>query len=203
MKRIFGMAVLAAIAVAPMALEAQTPRTGQERATRTPGQAPLARVLQHRAELGLTADQVNRLESIQQRLQAQNAPLLEQLRASGAWPRSGTEARERRQLTPEQREQMRQRSQNLTEEEREALREQLRERRQQREPGRVAPGARGQRQIPEELRPVVQQLRANTRAAIEEARAVLTTEQQAQLRELMQQRRGERPGGVRESRRTR
>lgn len=202
MKRFYGIALLAAIAAAPVALEAQTPQPGQEQVTRPSGQAPLARVLQHRAELGLTTDQVTRLEGIQQRLQAQNAPLLEQLRASGAGQRAEGAARERRQLTPEQREQMRERMQNMTEEERRALREQMRQRRQQGE--RRAPGARGERQIPEELRPVVQQLQANNRAAMEEARAVLTAEQQTQLRELRQQRRGgERPAGVRGPRGTR
>lgn len=51
-------------------------------------------------------------------------------------------------------------------------------------------GVRGQRQVPEELRPVMQQLQANRRAAMTEARAVLTAEQQTRLAQLGQQRRG-------------
>lgn len=162
MKRFYGLALVAVIAAAPVSLEAQTPRApqGQEQAGRGQRPAPISRILEQRAALGLSAEQVSRLEAIQQRLQQQNAPLIEQLRASGAWQERGQNG----------------------------------ERGQQR-----GPGARGERQIPEELRPVMQQLRENNRTAMQQVQEVLTAEQRARLRELMQQhRRGEgrgaRPG---------
>ncbi len=182
MKHIYGMALLAALAAAPISLEAQTPPPApaphaQDSAERRLNGAGPERLLRLRDELRLTAEQVSRLETIRQRLQQQNAPLIEQLRASGVW-------QERGRLTPEQREQMRQRMQNMPPEQREALRRQMQERRRSAEAG-----PRAQRQIPEELRPVIQQLRENTRSALQEARSVLTAEQQTRLRQLVQQRR--------------
>lgn len=195
MKPIYGMALLAALAAAPSALEAQTQRGthGQEQGVRGPHGAPVAMLLQHRAELGLSAEQVNRLEAIGQRLEQQNAPLVAQLRASGAW-QDREQMRERMQsMTPEQRQQMRERMRNMTPEQRDAMRQQMRESGEARPRGEGqarGEGMRGQRQIPEALRPVMQQLSANHRAAMQEARAVLTDDQQVRLRELVQQRRG-------------
>jgi Spy/CpxP family protein refolding chaperone len=86
-------------------------------------------------------------------------------------------------MTPEQREQMRARMENMTPEQR----EQMRARMQQ----------RMQREVPAEMQPVLQQVRANSRVAMEEARAVLTAEQQARLSQLVAQRghaQGRRPG---------
>ncbi len=227
MKRIFGMTLVAALAIAPVALEAQaTPGAQQERGVR--GGHAFSMIIGQRAALNLTDDQVARLEAIGLRLRAQNAPLLEQMRASGAWQgRPGARGGERPQLTPEQREQMRQRMQNLTPEQREQMRAQRGERGARGARGEAAPeqreqmrqrmqnltpeqreqmraqmqqrrgeaGVRGGRQVPEELRPVMEQLRANSLAARQEAQAVLTPEQQTRLRELAQQRRGagERP----------
>jgi hypothetical protein len=245
MKRFFGLALFAAVAAAPVALAAQTP--AQERGPRATA-APAQRALALRAELGLSAEQVSRLEAIQQRLQAQNAPLIAQLRASGVpserpamtpeqrearrkqvqehgrarTPEQRQQMRERMQArTPEQREQMRERMQARTPEQREQMREgmqtmtpeqrqQMHERMQamtpeQREAHRremqarrgdpqarpAQPGMRAEQRVPEELRPVMQQMRENTRAAAEEARAVLTSEQHERLRELAHQRRGE------------
>ena len=191
MKRIYSMALLAALAAAPVTLEAQNPRVPrtQEQAERRHDGASPQKLLQLRNELGLTAEQVSRLEGIRQRLQQQNAPLIEQLRASGAWRerRAQGEARtgEQGRIAPEQREQARQRMENMTPEQREAMRRQMQERRQGAEAGR-----RTERQMPEELRPVMQQMQANTRSALQEARAVLTAEQQTRLSELVQQRRG-------------
>jgi hypothetical protein len=141
MKRIFGFALMGLMAAAPPVVEAQRAPQGQERAMRTPGQMPLARMMERQAELGLTAEQVARLESIQSRLQQQNAPLVAQVREA----RMGAER-----------------------------------------------GERGARQVPEEIRPAMQQLRQNNRAAMEEVRAVLSDEQRAKLRETM--RRGMRQG---------
>jgi Spy/CpxP family protein refolding chaperone len=69
--------------------------------------------------------------------------------------------------------------QKMTPEQHEAMRSQMQERRV------------GARNVPEALRPVMEQVRANQRAAMQEAYAVLTPEQQARMRELTQQRRGQ------------
>jgi hypothetical protein len=162
-------------------------------------------ILQHRAELNLSAEQVARLEAIQQRVRSQNEPLLAQLRAAGlARGEPGQIRAHIEGRTPEQRAAMRQRFENMTPEQREQLRserrqrlenmtpeqrEQLRGERRQR-PG--AQGARAGRQVPEELRPVLEQLRAHNQAAMQEVRSVLTAEQQTRLRALMGERRGPR-----------
>lgn len=70
----------------------------------------------------------------------------------------------------------------MTPEQREQLREERRVRRTERSP-RVA------RALPEELRPVVEQLRTNRQQASQEIRDVLTADQEARLRELAQERR--------------
>jgi Spy/CpxP family protein refolding chaperone len=221
MKRIYGFALVAAVAAAPLALPADA--HAQEQTVRQRGAGAHEGILRLRQELGLTADQVQRLEAIRANLRAQNAPLVEQLRASGAWKR-GEGARA---LTPEQREQMRQRAQAMTPEQRAQMRQQMRERRggerpaagerramspeqraemrqrmeamspEQRAEMRRQMGERRAGQprgaaVPEELRPVMEQIRANTRAAMEQSRAVLTAEQQARLAELRAQRAGER-----------
>jgi hypothetical protein len=230
MKRFFGLALFAAVAAAPVALAAQTP--AQERGPRATA-APAQRALALRAELGLSAEQVSRLEAIQQRLQAQNAPLIAQLRASGVpserpamtpeqrearrkqvqehgrarTPEQRQQMRERMQamtpeqrqqmhegmqaMTPEQRQQMHERMQAMTPEQREAHRREMQARRGDPQARPAQPGMRAEQRVPEELRPVMQQMRENTRAAAEEARAVLTSEQHERLRELAHQRRGE------------
>jgi hypothetical protein len=208
-------AVAAALLAVPAAVDAQA-----QPDQRGPGSF----ILQHRAELNLSAEQVARLEAIQQRVRSQNEPLLAQLRAAGlargepGQIRAHIEGRTPEQraamrqrfdnMTPEQREQLRserrQRLENMTPEQREQLRserrqrlenmtpeqrEQLRGERRQR-PG--AQGARAGRQVPEELRPVLEQLRAHNQAAMQEVRSVLTAEQQTRLRALMGERRGPR-----------
>jgi hypothetical protein len=209
MNRILGAALFAAVAAAPAVLEAQRPDARSLERGPHMAAAPAVRALALRAELGLTADQVSRLEAIQQRAQAQNAPLLEQLRASGfeaqrqpMTPEQREAHRqkmqERRQATtPEQRQQMRERMQAMTPEQRASHREQMRTER-----GHA--GMRGERRVPQELRPVMQALRENRRAAAQEARAVLTPQQHDRLRELAAERRGEgrpqRRGGVQRSR---
>jgi Spy/CpxP family protein refolding chaperone len=91
-------------------------------------------------------------------------------------------------MTPEQRQQMRERMQNMTPEQRAAMRSQM----QDRQAGaRGERGARGARQVPAELRPVMEQIRANQQAAMQEAQSVLTPEQRTRFRELAQQRRGQ------------
>jgi hypothetical protein len=181
---------LSAAAAAPAVVEAQARSApqAQEQATRSWGQrVPLERLQQLRAELNLSDDQVVRLQAVGERLRQQNAPLVEQLRASGAWQRERSQAGQRARMTPEQRQQLRQRWDNMSPDERDALRQRMQERRRG---AQAAGAARGPRQLPEELRPTAQQIRANTRGAMQEARAVLTAEQQMRLREIVRERRG-------------
>ena len=82
------------------------------------GMPPLARLLEQREALGLTADQVARLEALQAQLRSEGEALRARLRAerpdrADRPDRAGREARAR-----------------LSEEERTALREQMRERRE-------------------------------------------------------------------------
>lgn len=173
--RILGLALVVAVTAVPAVVEAQAPgaEQRQERAVRARGGfSPVERLVERRADLGLSAEQVARLQDIEARLQQRNAPLVEQLRASGAWG----ERRQRAERGPR------------AESERRAPRE-AREARAER-----GERARGARQMPEELRPAARQLRENRRAAMEEIRAVLTDDQQASLRREAEQRRGEARG---------
>ncbi len=212
MRRIIISLFALGLAVAPASVTAEAqeaPRTGARRSMQRPD--PVARIIAQRAELELTEDQVQRLEAIRSRLEEQNRPLLEQVhaqmgevrgqrRANRLAPANGmmaerrAELRERwEQMTEEEREQhrnemrerLRERRESMTEEEREALRQQMQERRAE------------MRERMEALRPTMQQLRENQRQALAEVREVLTEEQQSKLREMREQRmkeRGERPG---------
>ncbi|HEX7120661.1 MAG TPA: Spy/CpxP family protein refolding chaperone [Longimicrobiales bacterium] len=169
MRRIHRTLVVLSLAVSPAALGAQTPEPVRgEDARRMIGHDPISRLLAERESLGLTADQVARLEAIRSRLEAENRPHRERLREARAEFRA--ERRERLDaLTPAQRDSLRER--------RAARRAEVRERM-------------------EALRPTLRQLRENRRAALAEARAVLTDEQRERLRELRAERaaeRGDRP----------
>ncbi len=176
------LAVYFVLAAAPLPALAQVPgqrlpMRGAE--MRQPELRPFALLLENRAQLGLTSEQVRRLETIRNRLEEQNRPLREQLRTARQRLMEQRRA-EMQKLTPEQR------------------RERMRQMRQQREPGDGRPGMA----LPPELRPIAERLRANTDRAAEEARDVLSVEQRVRARELartrMQQRREEmrrrRPG---------
>lgn len=187
----------------PVAADAQAHPPGHgrmgEHMRSGPGIVPAARIIELREELGLTADQVERLSGIQEQLREQNGPLLEQLAAARQELRA-----DRRQLTDEERAQMQERREAMrdsmrsrealpdsmrgraamTAEQRQQMRARMQERREHglraRRDGTVRPHAG----IPAELRPVVEQLRANTDAARQQIEATLTTEQQQKLREL-------------------
>jgi Spy/CpxP family protein refolding chaperone len=193
MKRIYGLSLLAAFAAAPAALHAQTPAPqAQERAVH--GHA-FSGLLAQRAELGLTDDQVARIEAIGLRLQAQIAPLSAQIRASAGHAREGAQREQMRarmeSMTPEQREQMRARMeqrrdsvQNLTPEQRAGMRERMRDSGARGERGvRGQRGGMAARAVPEEMQVVMEQIRTHTQAARQEVMAVLTAEQQTRLRE--------------------
>jgi hypothetical protein len=139
---------------------------GRMHGMRRPRGNPLQGLLERREQLNLTADQVRRLEAIQQRLESQVRPLRERMTAlheqvvPGLRERRGEPGEcggERPRLTPEQRQAL------------ERAREQV--------------------------RPLAQQLREAHRNAVREAMDVLTDAQKQQLRELRREhgRRGE-PG---------
>lgn len=196
------------LAAAPLTAGAQQPVPDHGRmAMRGMRAAPLAHILARREALGLSEQQVNRIEEIRAGLEAKNRPLLEQLRE--AVPDSLHPRRERAlQRSPEQRAEaqermraLRERVAQLTPEERAALREEMRERRRERLQ-QITPEQRAEmreratrmrerraerpRLTEEQLtavRPILEQLRANTEQALRDAHAVLTAEQLEQLRE--------------------
>lgn len=124
---------------------------GREKAHR-----PFALLLDHRRDLGLTADQVTRLQGIARSLEAQNRPLREQLRRQREAYFAARRAQIAR-LSPD------------------ARRDTLRRLRDER--GKPHP-------LPPEMRPVVEQMRANTHAAMEDAETVLTPDQKERARAL-------------------
>jgi hypothetical protein len=163
-----GLATLTLLALPAMGV-AQT-------ADRAERPVPVQALLEARAELGLSAEQVVQLESIHARLQEQNQPLLEEMRAAApaGGSQRGVGMRERMgAMTPEQREQMREHMGAMTPEQREQMRERM------------------DRGVPAELQATVRQLRENNRAAMREAREVLTPEQQALASELVRARAAE------------
>lgn len=178
------------IMTGPALLEAQTPRVQQRAAAMMPAGGGIGeRLLAHRDALGLSADQVAQIRRIQAQLAEQNGPLADQLRA--AMP-------QRHDSTRSQHATMRERMQRLTPEQRAGMRQQ-RARMQQRgdsartRPAPVRPPAPAMRrpaaavmgaQLPEELRPVMEQMRQNTARATEQLMEILTPDQRATLRTL-------------------
>lgn len=132
------------------------PEWGTTRGRKPDHHRPFALLLDHRRELGLSADQVARLQVVARRLEERNRPLRDQLRRQREAYFAARRA-QIAQLTPE------------------ARRDTLR--RLQGERGKPHP-------IPPEMRPIVEQMRANTRAAMEEAEKVLTPEQKERARAL-------------------
>ena len=177
----------------PVAADAQAHPPGHgrmgEHMRSGPGTMPAARIIELREELALTAEQVERISSIQEQLREQNTPLLEQLEAARQEMRD-----DRRQLTDEERAQMQQRREAMrdsmrsrapmTAEQREQMRAQMQERRANGMRARPDGAVRDRAGVTDELRPVMEQLRANTAGAMQQIRATLTAEQQQKLREL-------------------
>jgi hypothetical protein len=172
MRNAHRMILAAALISAPLSLDAQRP-AGDAQHGRGPG---VAAILQHRAQLDLTADQVARLEAIERDLRARNEPLRQQM--SAAFPeRAARAGAEGPRMTDEQRRTMReQRARRGDHGARAgaARRPQLSDEQRQQMRGRM-----------EQLRPVMEQMRGNTRQAMEQARAVLTDAQREQLRARM------------------
>lgn len=186
--RISAAAFIAVLATTPAAVSGQTPRAGEP---------PLEMWTRAQTELGPTSEQVSRLEEIQRRLREQNRGLVEQLRAADAWAAPAAKSADERLRLQQERQQMREQMQDATPEERQRMREQMQRMREAR-PGapRALRHARAQRQVPPELQPVVEQIRENSRSALEEAWAVLTPEQQELLRQVHRNRM-HRPMGLR------
>lgn len=161
--------LLAGALIAAPALQAQTPEAQPMRGHAGPG---LAAMLRSHAELGLTAEQVARLEAIEAELRARNAPMREQLQAlrpegMRERHRERHERGARPQVTEEQRREMRARMEQarplmeqmranmqaameraravLTEEQRARLETRMREHRREhrREGGHGMPGRHG------------------------------------------------------------
>lgn len=124
----------------------------QENAARRPFDA----LIRHRAELGLTDGQVQRLQGIRQRLEERNAPLRAQLAERSERFRAERRTQLER-MTPEQR------------------REELRRLRQL--PAR--------QRVPADMQPLVRQMRVNIEEATHEAQGVLTAEQRLRVREIL------------------
>lgn len=203
--RRFILPILAlSIAAAPAALEAQTPRPerGQFQAFGRGPMNPAEQVLQHRDALGLTAEQVARLQQLQAQFTTQNQPLLAQLQAARPGLGERGERGARGQRTEEQRAQMRQRAEarlaQLTPEQRariEQRREQMRnatpeQRQQMREEMRREMRQRVDSLTPEQRAEARRKLQAERGARGAQGRRELTAEQRAQveaLRPVMQQ----------------
>jgi hypothetical protein len=145
MRRAMFPVMIVSLAMAPVALEAQTPwaeRGGMGAGMGARGvQAmnPATRVLEHRDALGLNADQVRQLQQLQVQIDSRNQPLLAQIQEVRPAARPGARDEMRRraaEMTPEQREQMRARMQEqrsqmqqATPEQREQMRARMQEQR--------------------------------------------------------------------------
>lgn len=181
MRRIIFAALAVALVGAPtVALAQSTEQEVSDRPERRVRMHPGASILQAREALGLTDEQVARIEAIGARLAEQNRPIVEELRAErGERAREWRErraalspeerAQRRARMTPEQRAERRAR---MTPEQRAERRERMRERR-------------------EAMEPRLRQLRENTRAAMTEMHEVLSEKQRARLQELREERRAE------------
>jgi hypothetical protein len=212
MKRILGMALAATLAATPIALEAQQggyySNMGQ---MRNPGDRVFEVVMAHRNELQLTDAQVSRIDAIRQRLEAQNRPLYQQLDAmggAGPWGAFGAMGGQGRPITPEEAEELRRQMEEVARGAGAAQGQAGQAQNRGRQAGAArqgqgaaargaAPGQAGRQGANAAGRPganneamaVRRQIQENNRAAAEEALAVLTPEQQARARQLVEERR--------------
>lgn len=166
MKKLMTMGLalaLAAGAAAPLAAQRDT---AEAAVARREGRPVFERLLRYRAELQLSDAQVRQLETIRERLEAQNTPLRQQLATQTQRLREERRAQLER-MTPEQR------------------RAELRRLREQRREDR----------LPADMQPVVRQMRVNIEEAAHQAQGVLTAEQRVRAREILRRevREGRRP----------
>jgi hypothetical protein len=173
MRRFVLPMMVLSLAIAPAALEAQQQGAARgmqgARAQMAHGgmgmraggaMNPAARILAQREALGLTSDQVRQLEAVQTRLEAQNQPLAEQMRAA-AVERGGERPAAGRPGAGMRGEGMRG----------EGMRQQQEMTAEQRA-GMAA------------LRPAMAQLQANAAQARADVQSILTVAQRTQLQEL-------------------
>lgn len=184
----------AALILSPAAAFAQD----QDRPNWDHGAPAMAHLEDLQDELNLNDLQREELVRIFEALRAENAALMTKMRESGASRERQSEGRERagdfRKRTRERgersRKQARERLEELSPEEREELRARWEERRkrleqmspEERQELRGRRGTRGSRGAAHEL---MRKMRSNMAEAIQEARDVLTDEQEEQLRELI------------------
>lgn len=172
MKVRFLAAGLMLLAAAPVAAQGggQQPQQLDGAVIEEREQRPFDLLLERRQELGLSPDQVTRLQAIAARLEETNRPLREEL--VRRWQA--------------EREQRRAELMRMTPEERRAELRRLRE--------------NGPPPVPESMRPLMQRVRQNIGAAMREAGGVLTPGQKAQVRRMVGERNrgmGMGPGGRR------
>jgi Spy/CpxP family protein refolding chaperone len=94
MHKSLGYVVAAMLVIAPVSLSAQGGAGGRPGGMGMRGNAA-SLVLEHRAELKLTDEQVKKLKELEAQakdVREKNAPLLEEMRASGKSPRDMTDA---------------------------------------------------------------------------------------------------------------
>jgi hypothetical protein len=183
--------VAAVLAAAPATVAAQTTAPsqpgehhgahGQMHGRRGPGgHSPIQGILGQRQQLGLSAEQVSRLEAIDRDLQARNAPLHQQLQAlmpedlRAAAHRDGPGAQQGERRQPAQGGQAhggghhgRGDHPQLSAEQRQRM-----------------------ERVHEQGRPLMEQVHQNVRAAMEQVHTVLTPEQQQRARQGMEHRGG-------------
>jgi len=184
-------AVALALAGAPALLSAQQdaprPRAEQRQGAeghgrrggwdRGEGQGREQALLRFRQQLGLTDAQVSRLQAIHQRLEQQNAPIVQRIDA--ARRQAGLPELRRPQAGQQQRAMRGQRGgrgqgnarPQLTDQQRQAF-----------------------QRFREQTRPLQEQIRQNRQSAMREAQSVLTEQQRQQVRQLIQEHRGQRGG---------
>ena len=179
-------AIALALAGAPVLLAAQqTPPQGRgdqhgawqdRRGARGERQGGYQALLRYRQQLGLSDAQVSRLQSIQQRLQSRNAPIVERV-----------EAARRQAGLPELRARRGQGEQGMQGQRRRGQRgrAQAGERRQLTDQQRQA-----MQRFREQVKPLHEQMLRNRQEAMREAQAVLTPQQRQQVQQLIQERRG-------------
>lgn len=190
----------AALAAAPVTAAAQTTAPPQEHhgpngqmhgrrgpgGPGGPGHSPIQGILQQRQPLGLSAEQVSRLEAIDRDLQARVAPLHQQLQAlmpedlKAAAHREGPQAQGERRQRPEGAERQGGHRQGGD------------------HPRLTAEQRRRMEQVHEQARPLMEQVHQHVRTAMEQAHTVLTPEQQQRALQGMQRHRGPEghgPGG--------
>jgi hypothetical protein len=173
MKMLTRLLIACLVLGVPASLRGQGAGRGEDRWDRAEGHQPgdghaFQLLLQHRADLGLTEQQVARLEVIGRRLEAANRPLRERLSA------------ERERFLAERRAEL----ERMSPEQRRAEYERMR--------------SRGRPPLPPAMRPVADEMRENIRHAMREAHGVLTPRQRMQVRRMMREaaaarRHGDRP----------